>query len=93
MYFLEAIVPFLALILIQDQLEPYITILVDDQAALTALQKGYGKDNQINNLIGVIWTLVVDSLYTLIGFLPTSMCLIVFPGKVTLMQLTVNGIE
>ena len=57
-YFLEAITPLLALIILQSRLAKYVVLFVDNSAALAALQRGYGKDDQINNLISVFWSIV-----------------------------------
>ena len=57
-YFLEAIAPLITLLLMKSRLAAYVILFVDNQAALAALQKGYGKDEHINNLVSVFWGLV-----------------------------------
>lgn len=57
-YFLEAIAPLITLLLMKSRLASYVILFVDNQAALSALQKGYGKDEHINNMISVFWSLV-----------------------------------
>ncbi len=39
-------------------IEQYVILFVDNQSALSALQKGYGKDVHINNLVSVFWSIV-----------------------------------
>ncbi len=39
-------------------IEHYVILFIDNQSALSALQKGYGKDTHINNLISVFWGIV-----------------------------------
>ena len=57
-YFLEAIAPLLTLVIMKPVIEEYVILFIDNQSALSALQKGYGKDVHVNNLVSVFWSIV-----------------------------------
>ncbi len=57
-YLLEAIAPVICLVLGHRHLNQFVVIYVDNQAALQALTKGYGRDPSVNNLISFFWHLV-----------------------------------
>ena len=54
-YFLEAIAPLLLLLIMRSHIDKYILLFIDNQSALSALRRGYGGDETINNLISVFW--------------------------------------
>ncbi len=57
-YLLEAIAPVICLVLGHRHLNQFVVIYVDNQAALQALTKGYGRDPSVNNLVSFFWHLV-----------------------------------
>ena len=57
-YFLEAIAPIIATVLMRGQCPKFLLVFVDNQASLQALRKGYGRDTSVNGLLCFFWSLV-----------------------------------
>ena len=57
-YFLEAITPIIATVLMRGQCPKFLLVFVDNQASLQALRKGYGRDTSVNGLWCFFWSLV-----------------------------------
>ena len=57
-YFLEAITPVIATVLMRDLLSQKILAFIDNQASLQALKKGYGRDMSVNGLLCFFWSFV-----------------------------------
>ena len=55
-YFLEAWAQIIAAIAFKNYLRTDYVAFIDNEAAKHALQKGYGKDECINNLLAAFWT-------------------------------------
>ena len=57
-YFLEAVAPLIVIAAFHLTPPKFLVIYVDNQAALQALIKGYGRDGTINGLLSFFWSLV-----------------------------------
>ena len=57
-YFLEAITPVIATVLMRDLLSQKILAFIDNQASLQAFKKGYGRDMSVNGLLCFFWSFV-----------------------------------
>ena len=57
-YFLEIVAQLIAMAVLRNHFPALIIALIDNQAGLSGLLKGYGKDSCINNLLAFIWRLI-----------------------------------
>ena len=57
-YFLEIAAQLFSLVLMRPSMTPMVISFIDNQAGLSALTKGFGRDPNINNLLGLFWRLV-----------------------------------
>ena len=57
-YFLEITAQLISLVVMKDLLPPLIVSFCDNQAGLAALQKGMGRDENINRLLTTTWQLI-----------------------------------
>ena len=72
-YFLEAIAPLLTLIIMGSQMDKFVLLFIDNQPALSALQRGYGGDETINNAISLFWGLANKlKLFIHFSWVPSS---------------------
>lgn len=57
-YFLEAIAPVIATVVMRNHCSKFLLVFIDNQASLQALRKGYGRDQNVNGLLSFFWSLV-----------------------------------
>ena len=54
-YILELMAPIIAIISLHRSVHPYIILWIDNKAGLAAIQKGYGRDPPVNNMLTFFW--------------------------------------
>eukprot|EP00438_Fugacium_kawagutii_P034924 Skav206385 [mRNA] locus=scaffold834:525350:529905:- [translate_table: standard] len=57
-YFLEITAQFLTLLMLRHMLPRLIISFIDNTAGLSALQRGYGRDDHVNNVLTLAWRLI-----------------------------------
>lgn len=54
-YILELMAPVIALVSLHKTVDPFIILWIDNRAGLSALQKGWGRDPPVNNMLTFFW--------------------------------------
>ena len=54
-YILELMAPVIALVSLHKTVDPFVILWIDNRAGLSALQKGWGRDPPVNNMLTFFW--------------------------------------